>query len=70
MSYIHAVGGSIPPWRTKENNMSAEKPTEEELKDLVTIIVPRVVAQAMGNPEGEWYSGEVIDEAIKNALEG
>ncbi len=49
--------------------MSAENPTEEELNDLVTITVPRVIAQAMNNPEGEWYSGEVIDEAIKNALE-
>lgn len=64
---MHA--GSIPAGRTKENNMSAENPTEEELNDLVTITVPRVIAQAMNNPEGEWYSGEVIDEAIKNALE-
>jgi len=50
--------------------MSAENPTEEELNDLVTIVLPRVVAQAMSNPEGEWYSGEIFDEAMNNALEG
>ncbi len=69
MSYIHEVGGSIPPWRTKGNNMSAMDPTKKELKDLVTIIVPRVIAEAMNNPEGEWYNDKIIDEAIKNALE-
>ena len=70
MSYIHAVGGSIPPWRTKESTMSAENPTEEELNDLVTIVLPRVVAQAMSNPEGEWYSSEIFDEAMNKSLEG
>jgi hypothetical protein len=50
--------------------MSAENPTEEELNDLVTIVLPRVVAQAMSNPEGEWYSSEIFDEAMNKSLEG
>ena len=35
--------------------MSAENPTEEELKDLVTITVPRVIAKAM-NKEVKWQT--------------
>ena len=49
--------------------MSALEPTKEEMQDLVVVVIPRVVAQAMMNPEGEWYSDEITDEAIKKALD-
>jgi hypothetical protein len=49
--------------------MSALEPTKEEMQDLVVVVIPRVIAQAMMNPEGEWYSDEIADEAIKKALD-
>lgn len=49
--------------------MSALDPTPEELNDLITITIPRVIAIAMNNPEGEWYSDEIVNEAFSIALE-
>jgi hypothetical protein len=49
--------------------MSALEPTKEEMQDLVVVVIPRVIAQAMMNPEGEWYSDEIADKAIKKALD-
>jgi len=48
--------------------MSASSPTEEEMQDLVILILPRVIVQALDNPDGEFYSGEIMDEAIRKAL--
>lgn len=48
--------------------MSASEPTEEELQDLVTLILPRVIVQALANPDGEFYNGEIMDEATERAL--
>lgn len=50
--------------------MSATELTQEEMQDLVTIVVPRVIAMAMNNPEGEWFNDKIVDEAISKALEG
>lgn len=49
--------------------MSALDPTEEEMQDLVTVILPRIIVEAMNNPEGEFYNGDVVDLAYKKALE-
>ena len=49
--------------------MSALEPTEEEMQDLVTVILPRIIVEAMNNPEGEFYNGEITDLAYKKALE-
>jgi hypothetical protein len=49
--------------------MSALEPTPEELNDLITISIPRVIAIAMNNPEGEWYSDEIVNKAFNQALE-
>lgn len=48
--------------------MSAEKPTEEELLDTVTLILPRVIVQALMNPDGEFYNGTIFDQAAEKAL--
>jgi hypothetical protein len=48
--------------------MSAESPTEEEMQDLVTVILPRVIVEAMNNPEGEFYNGDIADQARLKAL--
>lgn len=48
--------------------MSASKPTKEEMQDLVTLILPRVIVEALDNPDGEFYSGKIMDEAIRKAL--
>lgn len=49
--------------------MSAENPTEEEMKDLVYVILPRVIVEAMNNLDGEFYNGEIADQARLKALE-
>ena len=49
--------------------MSALEPTKEEMQDLVVIVLPRVIAEAMMNPDGEWYSDEIADKAIQKALD-
>jgi hypothetical protein len=48
--------------------MSASKPTEGEMKDLITLILPRVIVEALDNPDGEFYNGEIMDQAIEQAL--
>jgi hypothetical protein len=48
--------------------MSAESPTEEEMQDLVSIVLPRVIVNAMCNPEGEFYNGDILDKARDRAL--
>lgn len=48
--------------------MSASKPSEEEMQDLVTLVLPRVIVQALDNPDGEFYNGEIMDKAIEKAL--
>ena len=48
--------------------MSASSPTAEEMQDLVTLVLPRVVVQALANPDGEFYSGKIMDEATEKAL--
>jgi hypothetical protein len=48
--------------------MSASSPTEEEMQDLVTLILPRVIVKALDNPDGEFYSDKIMDQAIKQAL--
>jgi hypothetical protein len=49
--------------------MSAEKLTEEELLDTVTIVLPRAIVQALMNPDGEFYNGAIFDKAAKKALD-
>ena len=49
--------------------MSALEPTPEELNDLITISIPRVIAIAMNNPEGEWFSDKIVNEIFNKALE-
>jgi hypothetical protein len=49
--------------------MSAENPTEEEMQDLVSVVLPRVIVEAMNNPDGEFYNGEIADAARLKALE-
>ena len=48
--------------------MSAKSLTEEELLDTVTIVLPRVIAKALINPDGEFYDGAIFDKAVKKAL--
>ena len=48
--------------------MSALEPTEEELNDLVSVVLPRVIVEAMNNPEGEFYNGDITDKAYQQAL--
>lgn len=48
--------------------MSAFEPTKEEMQDLVVVVLPRVIAQAIMNPDGEWYNDEIVDKAITKAL--
>lgn len=48
--------------------MSASKPTQEEMKDLVTLVLPRVIVEALANPDGEFYNGEIMDQATEKAL--
>jgi hypothetical protein len=48
--------------------MSASSPTAEEMQDLVTLILPRVIVEALDNPDGEFYNGEIMDKAIERAL--
>jgi hypothetical protein len=57
------------PAGLRRKKMSALEPTKEEMQDLVVVVIPRVIAQAMMNPEGEWYSDEIADKAIKKALD-
>lgn len=49
--------------------MSALEPTEEEMNDLVLVSLPRVIVEAMNNPAGEFYNGEITDKAYLKALE-
>ena len=49
--------------------MSALEPTEEEMHDLVSVVLPRVIVEAMNNPSGEFYNGEITDQAYIKALE-
>lgn len=48
--------------------MSASKPTKEEMQDLVTLVLPRVIVEALDNPDGEFYNGKIMDQAIERAL--
>ena len=48
--------------------MSASRPTKEEMKDLVTLVLPRVIVEALDNADGEFYNGEIMDQAIERAL--
>ena len=48
--------------------MSAEKLTEEELLDTVTIVLPRAIVKALMNPDGEFYNGAIFDKAAEKAL--
>lgn len=48
--------------------MSASNPTPEELQDLVTLVLPRVIVSALNNPDGEFYNGEIMDKALTKAL--
>ena len=48
--------------------MSAENPTQEEMNDLVSVTLPRVIVDAMCSAEGEFYNGEIVDEAREKAL--
>jgi hypothetical protein len=48
--------------------MSAESPTQEEMQDLVSVVLPRVIVNAMCNPEGEFYNGDIVDEARDRSL--
>jgi len=49
--------------------MSALEPTKKEMKDLVIVILPRVIVEAMNNPEGEFYNDEITNKAFIKALE-
>jgi hypothetical protein len=49
--------------------MSALEPTKEEMQDLVVVVLPRVIVEAMNNIEGEFYNDEVVDKAFAKALE-
>jgi hypothetical protein len=49
--------------------MSALDPTKQELQDLVVVILPRVIVNAMNNIEGEFYNDEIVDKAFNKALE-
>jgi|Laugrespbdmm15dd_1035085.scaffolds.fasta_scaffold64410_3 hypothetical protein len=49
--------------------MSALDPTKEELQDLVVVILPRIIVEAMNNPEGEFYNDQIVDKAFNKALE-
>ena len=48
--------------------MSASQPTESEMQDLITLVLPRIIVEALNNPDGEFYSGEIMDKAIEKAL--
>jgi hypothetical protein len=48
--------------------MSASDPTKEEMQDLVILVLPRVIVEAMCNPDGEFYNGDIVDMAREKAL--
>jgi hypothetical protein len=48
--------------------MSARELTQAESQDLVTLVLPRVIVEALANPDGEFYDGEVFDAACERAL--
>jgi hypothetical protein len=50
------------------DTVSASRPTKEEMKDLVTLVLPRVIVEALDNADGEFYNGEIMDQAIERAL--
>ena len=49
--------------------MSALEPTKKEMQDLVVVILPRVIVEAMNNPQGEFYNDEITNKAFIKALE-
>jgi len=49
--------------------MSALEPTKKEMQDLVVVILPRVIVEAMNNPEGEFYDDKITNKAFIKALE-
>ena len=38
------------------------------MQDLVILILPRVIVEALNNPDGEFYNGEIMDKAMEKAL--